>query len=107
MSRGGEHQRRPVPEGESVSNLTARFAKVEQRVRVLVEENARLREQLRSLEKELEQSRKAAEELKRIQDTRTYVRKKLERVLSMLEALGRTEPASDLEKPSPPPGTEL
>ena len=70
-----------------VKELGSRFAEVEQRVRALVEENARLRGRVRELEKEQGRLAEAARELEALRAKKTQVQDRLKRLLHALESV--------------------
>lgn len=81
-----------------MKDLAAKFTEVERRVRKLVDENSALRGQVRELEKELAGARRDARDLEQAQDRSTEVRRKLERVLQMLETLGGSVEDEEAER---------
>lgn len=74
-----------------MKELAAKFAEVERRVRRLVDENGRLRDQVRELEQQFAEARRDAQDLEQVQGRSAQVREKLARVLKALEALGSAE----------------
>jgi len=65
------------------------FAELERRVRALLADNARLSGRVRELEGEIAGLRRDAQDLQRLQGSRTHIREKIERALSALEAAER------------------
>jgi chromosome segregation ATPase len=82
-----------------VKELGSRFAEVEQRVRALVEENARLRGRVLELEKEQGRLADAARELETLRARKAQVQDRLKRLLHALESIEVN--AADTRGPEP------
>jgi TolA-binding protein len=85
-----------------VKDLAARFAEVEQRVLVVVEENGQLRGRVQELERELASARDSVNELERHRERQAQVRDRLERILKALDAI-----TADDHTPGPGQATQL
>ena len=72
-----------------MKNLSDKFAEIEKRVKILVAENADLKERAAELERELAAVRRDSQEFENLQGSRTHIREKIERVLRALEAAGK------------------
>lgn len=74
-----------------MKSLEDRFSEVEKRVRATVAENARLRQQVKELERELARLRKESRDLQHFHGKRLHVKEKIERILNALESAGDQE----------------
>ncbi len=72
-----------------MKKIEDQFAELERRVRLLLADNARLSGTVRELEREIVELRREAQDLRRLEGSRTHIREKIERALSALEAAER------------------
>ncbi len=70
-----------------MKDLGSRFGEVEKRVRMLVEENARLRGRVSELEGELERTGELAAEAEALRSRKAQVQDRLKRLLHLLEKI--------------------
>lgn len=77
---------------DAVTDIEAKFAEIEKRVKALLSENAGLAKRLRELEADLAQARQEARDLQNFRSKKIHVQEKVERILKALEAAGTTGP---------------
>ncbi len=70
-----------------MSDLDARFAEVEKRVRNLVADNSGLRKRVADLEQELNRVQREAGAVRDFESKQTRIREKIEQVLLSLESI--------------------
>jgi cell division septum initiation protein DivIVA len=70
-----------------VKNLEEKFTEIERRVKALVDENRSHKKRVRELEKELSQTRHAAQRSVKIHDKQLHLRERVEKILKDLEAV--------------------
>ena len=70
-----------------MSDLAEKFAEIERRIKKLVDENHTYKKRTRELEKELTQTRSAAQKSGKIHDKQVHIKERIEKILKGLEAV--------------------